>query len=93
MTYHIKFTNAYKKSYKRAKKRGLNLKLLDDVVEALGHGYKLDAKYRDHALHGNWEGFRECHIQLDWLLIYLVENDVLTLTLVETGTHADIFDE
>ena len=93
MTYHIKFTNVYKKSYTRAKKRGLNLKLLDDVVEALGHGYKLDAKYRDHALHGNWEGFRECHIQPDWLLIYLVENDVLTLTLVETGTHADIFDE
>ena len=93
MTYHIKFTNAYKKSYKRAKKRGLNLKLLDDVVEALGQGYKLDDKYRDHALHGNWEGFRECHIQPDWLLIYLVENDVLTLTLVETGTHADIFDE
>ena len=93
MTYHIKFTNAYKKSYKRAKKRGLNLKLLDDVIEALGQGHKLDAKYRDHALHGNWEGFRECHIQLDWLLIYLVENDLLTLTLVETGTHSDIFDE
>ena len=93
MTYHIKFTNAYKKSYKRAKKRGLNLKLLDDVVEALGQGYKLDDKYRDHALHGNWEGFRECHIQPDWLLIYLVENDVLTWTLFETGTHADIFDE
>ena len=93
MTYHIKFTNAYKKSYKRAKKRGLNLKLLNNVVEALGQGHKLDAKYRDHALHGNWEGFRECHIQPDWLLIYLVENDVLTLTLVETGTHADIFDE
>ena len=93
MTYHIKFTNAYKKSYKRAKKRGLNLKLLDNVVEALGQGHKLDAKYRDHALHGNLEGFRECHIQPDWLLIYLVENDVLTLTLVETGTHSDIFDE
>ena len=93
MTYHIKFTNAYKKSYKRAKKRGLNLKLLDNVVEALGQGHKLDAKYRDHALHGNWEGFRECHIQSDCLLVYLVENDILTLTLVETGTHADIFDE
>ena len=93
MTYRIKFTNVYKKSYKRAKNRGLNLKLLDDVVEALGQGHKLDAKYRDQALHGNWEGFRECHIQPDWLLIYLVENDVLTLTLVETGTHADIFDE
>lgn len=53
MTYRIKFTNAYKKSYKRAKKRGLNLKLLDDVVEKLGQGHKLDAKYRDHELHGN----------------------------------------
>ena len=93
MTYHIKFTTAYKKSYKRARKRGLNLKLLDDVVDKLRQGHKLDAKYRDHALHGNGEGFRECHIQPAWLLIYLVENDVLTLTLVETGTHADIFDE
>ena len=93
MTYHIKFTTAYKKSYKRAEKRGLNLKLLDDVVDELRQGRKLDAKYRDHALHGNWEGFRECHIQPDWLLVYLVENDILTLTLVETGAHADIFDE
>ena len=65
MTYHIKFTNAYKKSYKRAKKRGLNLKLLDDVVDELRKGRKLDAKYRDHELHGNWAGFRECHIQSD----------------------------
>ena len=52
MTYHIKFTSAYKKSYKRAKKRGLNLKLLDDVVDVLRQGHKLDAKYRDHELHG-----------------------------------------
>lgn len=37
-------------------------------------------------------GFRECHIQPDWLLVYLIEDDVLTLTLVDTGTHADIFD-
>ena len=93
MTYHIKFTTIYKKSYKRAKKRGLNLKLLDNVVDELRQGRKLDAKYHDHELHGNWAGFRECHIQADWLLVYLVENDILTLTLVETGTHADIFDE
>ena len=52
MTYHIKFTTAYKKSYKRAKKRGLNLKLLDDVVDELRKGRKLDAKHRDHELHG-----------------------------------------
>ena len=91
MTYRVKFTNAYKKGYKRAKKRGLNLQLIDDVVDELRQGHKLDAKYRDHALHGNWEGFRECHIHPDWLLIYLIEEDILTLTLAETGTHAAIF--
>ncbi len=93
MTYHVKFTNAYKKGYKRAKKRGLNLQLIDDVVDELRQGHKLGAKYRDHALHGNWEGFRECHIQPDWLLIYLIEDDILTLTLSETGTHSELFDE
>lgn len=93
MTYHVKFTNAYKKGYKRAKKRGLNLQLIDDVVDKLRQGHKLAAKYRDHALHGNWEGFRECHIQPDWLLVYLIEDDILTLTLSETGTHSELFDE
>ena len=93
MTYHVKFTNAYKKGYKRAKKRGLNLQLIDDVVDELRQGHKLDAKYSDHTLHGNWEGFRECHIQPDWLLIYLIEDDILTLTLSETGTHSELFDE
>ena len=93
MTYHVKFTNAYKKGYKRAKKRGLNLQLLDYVVDELRQGHKLEAKYRDHALQGNREGFRECHIQPDWLLIYLIEDDILTLTLAETGTHSELFDE
>lgn len=93
MKYRVKFTNAYKKGYKRAKKRGWNLQLLDDVVDKLRQGQKLDAKYRDHALYGKWEGFRECHIQSDWLLIYLIEADILTLTLTETGTHAEMFNE
>ena len=93
MTYHLKFTTAYKKGYKRAKKRGLDLGLLDAVVEELRTGRKLDAKYRDHALHGDFEGLRECHILPNWLLVYLVENDILTLTLTDTGTHSDIFDE
>ena len=48
-------------------------------------------KNRDYALKGKWEGFRECHIQSDWLLIYLMEDDILTLTLIDTGTHADLF--
>lgn len=89
--YQIKFTAAFKKSYKLMKKRGLDLSALDEVVDLLRQGRQLDEKYRDHGLSGNYAGFRECHVKPDWLLIYLVENDILTLTLVDTGSHSDIF--
>ena len=86
----IKFTSAYKKSYKLMKKRGLNLSLLDSVVYTLANGDSLPEKYRDHALKGKFSGFRECHIQPDWLLIYMIQDDILTLTLVDTGSHSDL---
>ncbi len=89
--YEVKFTTTYKKSYKLMKKRGLDVSELDEVIDILRQGKKLDEKYRDHALTGNYAGFRECHIKPDWLLVYLLENDILTLTLVDTGTHSDIF--
>lgn len=89
--YQIKFTSAYKKSYKLMKKRGLDTNALDTVVDTLRQGKKLDEKYRDHALSGNFAGFRECHVKPDWLLVYLIEDDILTLTLVDTGSHSDIF--
>lgn len=92
MTYEVKWTGKFKKSFKLAKKRGLDLSLLKDVVEKLQVGVELEEKYRDHELKGKYIGFRECHIQPDWLLIYLLEDDVLTLTLVATGTHSDLFD-
>ena len=91
--YEVKFTSAFKKSYKLMKKRGLDLAFLDDVIDKLRQGKTLEEKYRDHALTGNYVGFRECHIKPDWLLIYLIENDVLTLTLVDTGSHSDLFDK
>lgn len=75
------------------KKRGLDLSLLDNVVDTLRQGKPLAEKYRDHSLTGNYKGFRECHIKPDWLLIYLIENDILTLTLVDTGSHADLFNK
>lgn len=86
----VKFTSAYKKSYKLMKKRGLDLSLLDDAVDTLCQGRALEERYRDHELKGKLKGFRECHIQPDWLLIYLIENDILTLTLVDTGSHSDL---
>lgn len=93
MTYQVKYTSAYKKSYKLMQKRGYDLSILDEVVDMLRQGRQLDKKYRDHGLSGSFAGFRECHIKPDWLLIYLIENDILTLTLVDTGTHSDLFDK
>ena len=89
--YQVKFTTAYKKAYKLMKKRGLNISLLDEVVDLLRQGRQLEERYRDHELTGDLAGFRECHIKPDWLLIYLIENDILTLTLIDTGSHSDLF--
>ena len=73
------------------KKRGLDLSLLDKVVDELRQGNPLDEKYKDHMLKGEYAGFHECHIKPDWLLIYLIEDNILTLTLVNTGSHSDLF--
>ncbi|MCI9532276.1 MAG: type II toxin-antitoxin system YafQ family toxin [Lachnospiraceae bacterium] len=89
--YQVKFTTAYKKAYKLMKKRGLDISLLDEVVDLLRQGRQLEERYRDHGLTGDLAGFRECHIKPDWLFIYLIENDILTLTLIDTGSHSDLF--
>ena len=89
--YQVKFTTAYKKAYKLMKKRGIDISLLDEVVDLLRQGRQLEERYHDHGLTGDLAGFRECHIKPDWLLIYLIENDILTLTLIDTGSHSDLF--
>ncbi len=91
MIYTIKLTAQFKKDYKRAKKRGLPMNLLDDIIIRLAKGESLGEKNRDHSLTGNYTGYRECHIAPDWLLIYLLENNVLVLTLTRTGSHGDLF--
>ena len=87
----VKPTTAFKKDYKLAIKRGLQIELLETVIETLAMGNALPPENRDHDLTGNWRGHRECHIQPDWLLIYRIEGDVLVLTLSRTGTHSDLF--
>lgn len=89
--YIVKVTSLFRKDYKRAMKRGLNVTLLEHVVGELANGRTLPAKNKDHALTGEWAGYRECHVQPDWLLVYCIEDDVLVLTLTRTGTHSDIF--
>ena len=87
----IVWTTKFKKDYKLAIKRNLNIDLLDDIIRALSRGETLPEKNNDHELTGDWMGHRECHIQPDWLLIYRIEEDMLVLTLSRTGTHRDLF--
>ena len=87
----VVWTGQFKKDYKLAMKRHMNIDLLDDIIRKLANDEQLDEKNKDHGLSGNWEGHRECHILPDWLLIYRIEDDVLVLTLSRTGTHSDLF--
>jgi mRNA interferase YafQ len=91
MVYELIKTSRFKAGVKLARKRGLDISLLEDVIEKLRLDQPLEAKHRNHELSGNFKGVWECHIQPDWLLLYLKDNGVLVLTLVDTGTHSDIF--
>ncbi len=91
MSRDIVWTTQFKRDYKLALKRHLQIDLLDDIIRALSRGETLPEKNKDHALSGAWSGYRECHIQPDWLLVYRIEDDVLVLTLARTGTHSDLF--
>lgn len=81
MNRDIVWTTQFKKDYKLALKRHMDIALLDDIIRILSRGEPLPEKNRDHALTGDWVGHRECHILPDWLLVYRIENDVLVLTL------------
>ena len=89
--YIVKTTTQFKKDFKMAKKRGLKMELLREVITVLAMGEALPEKNKDHALTGNWIGHRECHILPNWLLVYRLEDEVLVLTLTRTGTHSDLF--
>ena len=87
----ILLTSKFKKDYKLAKKRHLDMQLLYDVIRKLSRGEQLEPQNNDHILTGNWSGYHECHIQPNWLLIYKIDNNQLILTLTRTGTHSDLF--
>jgi len=81
--------NSFKKDVKKQKKRGKDLNKLKAVVDLLVAGETLPDRCVDHPLAGNWSGWWDCHIEPDWILIYKVTPDVLTLG--RTGSHADLF--
>ena len=92
MKYTPYYTNQLKKQLKLLKKRGYNMSLFKEVVNKLLDGIPLSPKHRDHPLKGVYKGYRDCHIQDDWVLIYKIDESIVTLILSETGTHSDIFE-
>ena len=87
----IKYHTMFKKDFKRIKKRGYDISRLEKIVELLANEVPLPEQFKDHNLSGNYNGFRECHIAPDWLLIYQVNNNELVLVLSRTGAHSDLF--
>lgn len=89
--YKASATSQFKKDYKKAKWRSKDMSCLDKVILMLANGEALPAQMRDHELSGVHKGFRECHIEPDWLLIYKVKDEKLVLVLMRTGSHSDLF--
>ena len=88
----IQFTSKMKRDVKRARKRGKDISKMTDALDWLASENQMPEKYKDHPLKGEMQGFRECHIEPDWLLIYKIDREELVLLAVGTGTHSDLFD-
>ena len=87
------YSTRFRRDLRRAEKRGKDLSPIKEAIDRLANGETLPPEYRDHALKGKYIGYRECHIEDDWLLIYKRDKKVLILLLSRTGTHQDVFDE
>ncbi|MGX9727089.1 MAG: type II toxin-antitoxin system RelE/ParE family toxin [Candidatus Electronema sp. VV] len=85
----IRPTAAFKKDLKKAIKQGRDLQRLQEVLEQLAVPAPLPPACKDHKLKGNWQDFRECHVQPDWLLIYTITD--FELRPVRLDTHAELF--
>lgn len=85
----VNYANQFKKNVTLVSKRGYNMGRLYTVMKALENEEVLDAKYKEHRLIGNYNGYLECHIEPDWLLIYKINGQ--DLYFARTGTHSDLF--
>ena len=85
----IRRLKQFKKDVKRIQKSGKEITKLTEVIEKLANDETLEPEYCDHALSGNYKGYRDCHIEPDWLLIY--QSSETELVLVRTGSHSDLF--
>ncbi len=92
--YSLEVTNQFKKDFKRCIKRGLPIAKIQEAMRLLVADGFLPTEFRPHKLTGNYAGKWECHINgrnSDWLLVWEQNDTTLTLLMLRTGTHADIF--
>lgn len=87
----LAFTTQFKKDMKRRRKQGAKLEKIDAVITALRKGETLPVGLHDHELSGIYRGHRECHVEPYWLLIYRIDQSLLVLTAVRTGSHSELF--
>ena len=85
----IRRSKKFKNDYKRILRQGCDKAKLLDTIQKIHSGDPLPESYYDHDLHGEMAGFRECHIEPDWLLVY--ERTKTDLILYRTGSHSDLF--
>lgn len=89
---HVVQSKQFRKDLRRLRRAGTyDLAELDRVVQMLADGLMLPPEYRNHPLRGKFEGREECHIRGDWLLVYRRNKEQLTLLLLRTGTHQQLF--
>ncbi len=84
-------TNTFEKDVLKCAKRGLSLDLLQKVIKLLENNGTLPLNYKSHILSGKYDGYWECHVKPDWLLIWIKNDIQKTITLIGTGTHSDLF--
>jgi mRNA interferase YafQ len=82
-------SSRFKKDYKKAKKQKKNIALLKKTITKLANNIKLEEKFRDHSLRGNWRGYRDVHLESDWILIY--KKSKSELRLARLGSHSELF--
>lgn len=85
------YSGQFKRDVKQTQKRGKDMGKLKDLLNQLIEELPLSASYLDHPLKGRWRGYRETHIEPDWLLIYKITGAVVRFD--RTGRHTDLFSE
>lgn len=87
----FKYSARFKRDYKLCKKRGRDMQKMQYILSILALGETIPERYKDHPLKSNWKGYRDIHIEPDWILIYKLEGAVILLAA--TGTHSDILEK